>query len=89
MSPSRTSQAVAVTRAEFTRPHSAAGDPDAQRKLCAGMQVDSLPAVRASLAARTTFFDRQVVSAIEGGVRQIVVLGPATTTGRCASAPLE
>jgi methyltransferase (TIGR00027 family) len=75
MSLSRTSQAVAMTRAGFTRPHSRTGDPDAQRKLCAGMPSVTLPALAASLAARTEFFDRQVIGAIEAGVRQVVVLG--------------
>ncbi|MGH3189019.1 MAG: hypothetical protein ACRDPY_13625 [Streptosporangiaceae bacterium] len=37
-SPSRTSQAVALTRAGMTRPYTAEGDPDAQRRLCEGMQ---------------------------------------------------
>lgn len=75
MSPSRTSQAVAVTRAGFARSHSAAGDPDAQRRLVAGMQAPVLEAMQASLEARTIFFDGQVVSAIETGLRQIVILG--------------
>jgi len=75
MSVSRTSQAVALTRAGFTRPHSRTGDPDAQRKLCAGMPPVTLPALVASLAARTQFVDQQVISAIGAGVRQIVVLG--------------
>jgi methyltransferase (TIGR00027 family) len=72
---SRTSQAVAVTRAGFARPHSEAGDPDAQRKLCAGMRSLVLTHMQASLAARTIFFDGQVEAAIAGGVGQIVVLG--------------
>ena len=35
--PSRTSQAVALSRAELDRPHSPNGDPGAQRALCAGL----------------------------------------------------
>jgi len=64
-----------MTRAEFDRPHSADGDPDAQRKLCAGMRSVVLTDMRASLAARTSFFDQQVMTAISAGVAQIVVLG--------------
>ncbi|HET7018461.1 MAG TPA: SAM-dependent methyltransferase [Streptosporangiaceae bacterium] len=75
MTPSRTSQAVAVTRAGFARSHSPAGDPDAQRRLCAGMRAPVLGHLEASLEARTIFFDGQVVEAISSGVRQIVILG--------------
>ncbi len=70
-----TSQAVAVTRAGFDRPHSQAGDPQAQLRLCAGMPSRALVYLRASLAARTTFFDDQVTGAIAAGIRQVVVLG--------------
>lgn len=72
---SRTSQAVAVTRAGFARSHSPVGDPDAQRRLCAGMRVPVLGHMEASLEARTIFFDGQVTGAISAGVRQIVILG--------------
>lgn len=73
---SRTSQAVAVTRAGFARPHSTAGDPDAQRKLCAGMRsVVVIGHMLASLEARTIFFDGQVTAAIAAGISQVVVLG--------------
>jgi methyltransferase (TIGR00027 family) len=72
---SRTSQAVAVTRAGFARPHSPAGDPDAQRKLCAGMPSVGLLHMLASLEARTIFFDGQMTAAIAAGISQIVVLG--------------
>ncbi|HEX5188173.1 MAG TPA: SAM-dependent methyltransferase [Streptosporangiaceae bacterium] len=79
MSVSRTSQAVAMTRAGFARPHSADGDPLAQQRLCAGMPAVVLTAMEASLAARTAFFDGQVTGAIAGGPRpatdQVVILG--------------
>jgi methyltransferase (TIGR00027 family) len=75
VTPSRTSQAVAVTRLEFARPHSASGDPDAQRRLCEGMSRADIGSFRPSLAARTQFFDEQVVSEISAGTRQIVILG--------------
>ncbi len=75
MTPSRTSQAVAVTRAGFTRPSSAHGDPEAQRKLVAGMAAPVVSHMEASLEARTIFFDGQVVAGIETGIRQVVILG--------------
>ena len=75
MTPSRTSQAVAVTRARFARLHSADGDPYAQSKLCAGMRAPVVEHMEASLEARTIFFDEEVVSAIETGLRQVVILG--------------
>ncbi|MCQ4079797.1 class I SAM-dependent methyltransferase [Streptomyces sp. RB6PN25] len=73
--PSRTSQAVALTRAELSRPHSPDGDPDAQRHLCAGMRSAPPPWLRPQLAARTRFFDEHVTAGMGGGIRQIVVLG--------------
>ncbi len=75
MTVSKTSQAVAVTRAGFARPHSPHGDPRAQRRLCAGMRAPALDHMRASLAARTAFFDGQVTAAIAAGTRQVVILG--------------
>jgi methyltransferase (TIGR00027 family) len=73
--PSRTSQAVAVTRARFDRPHSRDGDPDAQVRLCAGMRAPQVVRLRPHLEARTRFIDAQVMGAIDRGVPQIVVLG--------------
>jgi methyltransferase (TIGR00027 family) len=66
---------VATVRAGFDRPHSPDGDPGAQAALCAGMRPAALAALRPHLAARTRFFDEQVLEAIERGVRQIVILG--------------
>lgn len=72
---SRTSQAVALTRAEFRRPATPTGDPDAQARLCEGMRgpvpVERVP----SLRARTRFFDDAVLTAIDDGTHQIVILG--------------
>jgi methyltransferase (TIGR00027 family) len=73
--PSRTSQAVALTRSGLSRPHTPDGDPDAQRRLCAGLRTLTLQAMLPSLAARTRFFDDQVLSAIAAGVPQVVILG--------------
>ncbi len=73
--PSRTSQAVALVRAELTRPHSRHGDGDAQLRLCAGMPPTYAGWLRPEITVRTTFFDAQVESAISRGVGQIVILG--------------
>ena len=73
--PSRTSQLVALTRANLDRPHTPDGDPDAQRRLCAGMRPPPDGWLRPDLAARTRFFDEQVLSAIAANVGQIVILG--------------
>jgi methyltransferase (TIGR00027 family) len=73
--PSRTGQVVALTRAQLTRPHSPAGDPDAQRRLCRGMRPLDTSPLRPSLIARTRFFDGRVLAAISAGARQVVILG--------------
>jgi methyltransferase (TIGR00027 family) len=73
--PSKTSQAVALTRAELARPASAEGDADAQRRLCAGMAFDPPAWLRPSIEARTRFVDEEVLDAVSAGVRQIVICG--------------
>src|SRR5580704_3682653 len=75
MNPSRTSQAVALTRAGLDRPHSPDGDPAAQHALCAGMTFSPPSWLRPGIEARTRFFDQQVQAAISAGVRQIVICG--------------
>ena len=70
---SRTSQAVALTRAGMSRPHTPQGDPGAQARLCAGMRPLRRP--RAGILARTRFFDDQVLAAISAGVGQVVICG--------------
>ena len=73
--PSRTSQSVASVRAQLDRPHTASGDPNAQMKMCRWMlPIRSMP-MRAHIAARTQFFDGQVMAAIDRDVSQIVILG--------------
>jgi methyltransferase (TIGR00027 family) len=74
-SPSRTSQTVALVRAELLRPCTPDGDPEAQRRLCTGMAPVGAFPLRAHLAARTRFIDDRVLAAIERGVDQIVLLG--------------
>lgn len=73
--PSRTSQAVALTRAELDRPHSPDGDPAAQRALCAGLDLSPPDWLRPGIAARTRFMDDHVAAAIAAGVRQVVICG--------------
>jgi len=70
---SRTSQAVALTRAAMSRPHTEQGDPDAQRRLCEGMTPIRRP--RPGIWARTRFFDDQVLAAVDAGVSQVVICG--------------
>jgi methyltransferase (TIGR00027 family) len=52
---SRTSQAVALTRAGMSRPHTEQRDPEAQRRLCAGMAPIRRP--HPGIWARTRFFE--------------------------------
>ena len=73
--PSRTSQAVALTRADLDRPCSADGDPEAQRQLCREMPFTPPEWLRPSIAARTEFVDADVMSALESGLRQVVICG--------------
>jgi methyltransferase (TIGR00027 family) len=72
---SRTSQAVALTRARMERPHSPGGDPLAQSRLCEGMRPTAIDRLRPMLAARTQFFDEAVLSALAAGTRQVVICG--------------
>jgi len=73
--PSVTSQVVALMRAELDRPHSAAGDPDAQQRLCQDMRLRPPDWLRPSIETRTRFVDEQVMAAIATGLRQIVICG--------------
>ena len=57
------------------RPHSPGGDPGAQARLCEGMRPTPGTRLRPMLTARTRFFDRSVLGAIDRNVRQIVICG--------------
>ena len=57
----------------MTRPCTAEGDPDAQRRLCEGMQPLRRP--RPGILSRTRFFDGQVLAAISAGIPQVVICG--------------
>jgi methyltransferase (TIGR00027 family) len=70
---SRTGQAVALMRATLDRPVTPNGDPEAQRRICAGMAPTT--SMRPGITARTHFFDEQVLAALDRGVRQVVVCG--------------
>ena len=72
---SLTGQAVALVRAGLDRPHTADGDPDAQRRLCRGMRGDPSDRFRPSLVARTRFFDNVLLDAMGQDIRQIVIVG--------------
>jgi methyltransferase (TIGR00027 family) len=75
-------EVCALGRAEFTRPHTTEGDPDAQRALVSGLQAidpDGEPADIALslelLAPRAPYFDQFVLDAVAAGVPQVVNLG--------------
>ncbi len=73
-----TAQRVAAHRLGFDRVPAAHGDPAADERLArdvaGGVDVTTSSASMVGyLAARTAFFDRVVVGAIERGVRQVVV----------------
>jgi methyltransferase (TIGR00027 family) len=72
---SRTSRSVALTRATFDRPHTPAGDPLAQVRLCEGMPSHMLASRIPSLRTRTRFFDEAVLHALAHDISQIVILG--------------
>jgi O-methyltransferase involved in polyketide biosynthesis len=83
--PSVTARRVAAHRLGFSRGPAAYGVPAADEALAADVAAGQVaPANRMHdyLAARTSFFDRTVVSAIDRGVRQIVVGGGGAYDGR-------
>ena len=82
--PSVTARRVAAHRLGFARVAADYGDPAADEALAADVAAGQVvPADRMHdyLAARTSFFDRIVVGAIDRGVRQVVV-GAAGYDGR-------
>src|SRR5580704_11777493 len=82
--PSVTASRVAAHRLGFARAATDYGDPAADEALAADVAAGrAAPANRMHdyLAARTSFFDRTVVSALDRGVRQVVV-GAAGYDGR-------
>src|SRR6266567_2928546 len=82
--PSVTARRVAARRLGFARVATDYGDPAADEALSADVAAGQVvPANRMHdyLAARTSFFDRTVVGAIDRGVQQVVV-GAAGYDGR-------
>ena len=82
--PSTTARRVAAYRLGFTRvpaPYGEAAADDALAADVAAGQEAGTGRMRELLDARTRFFDRAVVEAVDGGVRQ-VVLGAAGYDGR-------
>jgi len=78
-SPSITAQKVALQRLTFERVPAPYGDPDADITLAcdvaSGAAVDGESELSAYLAARTLFFDRVVVRALDGGITQAAIIG--------------
>jgi methyltransferase (TIGR00027 family) len=82
--PSTTARHVAAYRLGFTRVPAPYGDAAADEALAADVATGQEPGpgrMREYLEARTRFFDRLVVGAIDRGVRQIVI-GAAGYDGR-------
>jgi methyltransferase (TIGR00027 family) len=82
--PSVTARRVAAHRLAFDRAAAGYGDPAADQALAADVaagQIVLANRMHDYLAARTAFFDRVVVAAIDRGVRQVVV-GAAGYDGR-------
>jgi methyltransferase (TIGR00027 family) len=82
--PSVTARRVAAHRLSFARVAAGYGDPAADEVLAADVaagRIASASRMHDYLAARTSFFDRTVVSALDRGVRQVVV-GAAGYDGR-------
>jgi methyltransferase (TIGR00027 family) len=77
--PSVTAQKVALLRLSFERAPAAYGDPEADQRLgrdvAATSDVDSGTELSQYLAARTMFFDRVIVGALERGIAQVAIIG--------------
>jgi len=75
--PSYTARRVAAQRAHLSRPRTPDGDPDAERRLYAGLDgplvVGWLDSGR--MARRTQWFADATLDAIAAGIRQIVIVG--------------
>ena len=75
---SMTARHVAAYRQSFPRVERPYGDPEADQRLQADVAGDIQPPATPMaryLRARTAFFDRTVVDAIDGGTVQLVVVG--------------
>lgn len=75
---SRTARGVAAHRLEYPRIAAVHGDPSADEALTrdvAGGLTPERDRMHEYLRARTAFFDRAVVAALDGGVSQVVIGG--------------
>ena len=77
--PSVTARRVASYRLSYDRVAAPYGDPSADDRLASdvagGERFEPSPGMDRYLRARTSFFDRVVVGAIDGGLTQLVSLG--------------
>ncbi|HEY4007504.1 MAG TPA: SAM-dependent methyltransferase [Pseudonocardia sp.] len=77
--PSGTARHVAAYRVGFDRPPVAFGDPEAEdrlaRDVAAGTEIDPTARIADYLRARTSFFDRVVLSALDSATTQVAVIG--------------
>lgn len=72
--PSMSARHVALIRARLARPHTPDGDLRGEERLHASLAADDAPFAR-FLAARTEFFDTEVLDALRAGMTQVVILG--------------
>ncbi|MGO9028197.1 MAG: class I SAM-dependent methyltransferase [Acidimicrobiales bacterium] len=76
---SLTAQRVAAQRLTFDRLEAPFGDPDSDERLASDVASEVGPVgigpMTRYLSARTRFFDRVVVTALDGGTTQVVVAG--------------
>lgn len=75
-----TAQRVAARRLTFPRAPAPYGDPEADQRLSRDVagpvaMVDPHSPMTVRLAARTAYFDRTTVRALDGGITQVVVAG--------------
>jgi len=72
--PSASAYHVALIRSQLTRPHTPDGDPATEDRLLASLAADNAP-FEHFLAARTEFFDTELLDTLRTGVAQVVLLG--------------
>jgi O-methyltransferase involved in polyketide biosynthesis len=85
---SHTARSVAAHRLTYERVPADYGEPEADialmRDVAAGLEV-SHGRMHEYIRARTAFFDRVVVGAVDSGVRQVVVGGGSPASRHAAS----
>jgi len=72
--PSASARHVALVRARLERTHTPDGDLRGEELLHASLAADDTPFAR-FLAARTEFFDTELLDALRAGISQVVILG--------------